>query len=283
MQACAIDLIGGLHFEVNQARESMTLGFVNLDKKPLKNLEIVRLVRPSVKIFKQQLDLVNNYAELRQDRGREILEQTLPTQMPFWGSIIGLQPHRHKWTMELVSLALALTVDVEMRFKHGFACPRAMELSPQIQPMILTPGHASWPSGHATECFTVASVLHALLPDGDKYEEQLQRLAARVAVNRTIAGVHYPVDTAVGRLLGKSLADFFVARCLGSNQLHKRGFNGRKFHDAQGNVIDFDLRVSMDDNQSGYYDYLPKIGNIAPSPLLAYMWARAAEEWKPLK
>ena len=39
----------------------------------------------------------------------------------------------------------------------------------------------------------------------------------------------------------------------------------------------------MDDNQSGYYDYLPKIGNIAPSPLLAYMWARAAEEWKPLK
>lgn len=286
LQICELELLGGLHFGVQHARESVTLEFVDLNKKPLKNHAIVRLVRPTAKVFKQQVELVSNYAELREDRGSEILSQMTP-QVPYWGSIVGLQPHRHKWTLELITLVLIFTSDVEMRFKHAFACPRPMELSPQIQPMIDTPGHASWPSGHATEAFAVATVLLALLENangtGAKYREQLQRQAARIAVNRTVAGLHYPVDSAVGRLLGTALGEFFAARCLGSNQLHERGFDGRKFHDAQGKVVDFDLRVPMDDNLSGYYQYLTRIGTVAASPLLAFMWSKAAKEWEPLK
>lgn len=129
----------------------------------------------------------------------------------------------------------------------------------------------------------VSTVLQALLPHGAKYSEQLERQAARIAVNRTVAGLHYPVDSAVGRLLGTGLADFFVARCTGNNKLHERGFNGRKFHDAQGQVIDFDPRVSMADNQSGYYEYLSAVGAIAASPLMAFMWGKAAKEWQPIK
>ncbi|MCZ8286217.1 MAG: phosphatase PAP2 family protein, partial [Bacteroidia bacterium] len=167
-------------------------------------------------------------------------------------------------------------------FKHAFACPRADTLSPQIQSMIPSPGHSSWPSGHATEAFLTATLLQALLPQGSKYQEQLQRLAARIAVNRTVAGVHYPVDTAVGRLLGTSLAEFLVARCLGG-KLHERGFDGRKFHDAKGQVIDFDLRVSMSDNKSGYYQLRPTTSTVAVSPILAFMWDKAAKECQPLK
>jgi len=286
LQVCELELLGGLHFDVNQAKESVTLGFVDLNRRPLKDHTVVRLIRPTAKVFKQQVGLVANYAELREDRGSEILSQTTP-QVPYWGSVVGLQPHRHKWTLELITLSLLLASDVEMRFKHAFACPRPMELSPQVQPMIDTPGHASWPSGHATEAFTVATVLLALLENangtGAKFREQLERQAARIAVNRTVAGLHYPVDSAVGRLLGTALGDFLVARCLGNNKLHERGFDGRKFHTPQGGVVDFDLRVSMDDHHSGYYEYLGKVGNIAASPLLAFMWSKAVKEWKPLQ
>ncbi|MGH8758523.1 MAG: phosphatase PAP2 family protein [Burkholderiales bacterium] len=286
LQVCELDLLSGLHFDVSQAKDSVALGFVDLDKKPLKSHSIVRLMRPTAKVFKQQLQLVADYAELREDRASEIVTQMTP-QVPFWASIVGLQPHRHKWTLELIVLSLILASDVEMRFKHAFTCPRPMELSPQIQPMLDTPGHASWPSGHATEAFTVVTVLLALLESANgtagKYREQLERQAARIAVNRTVAGLHCPVDSAAGRLLGTSLGEFLVARCLGNNKLHERGFDGRKFHDAQGNVVDFDLRVSMDDNHSGYYEYLSKIGTVAASPLLAFMWSKAAKEWEPLK
>jgi hypothetical protein len=73
-----------------------------------------------------------------------------------------------------------------------------------------------------------------------------------------------------------------VARCTIGAKLNERGFDGRKFHDAKGNVIDFDPRVSMQDNQSGYYELLPATGTVAASPLLRFMWRKAADEWKRL-
>jgi hypothetical protein len=280
MAVCGLELLSGLHFDADQADLSMTLGFVNLDKKPLKDQTLAKLTRPTAGIFGQQLDLVANYAELREDRGAEILAQ-MNGGGAFFGAIVGLSAIRHKYTLELLDLAMSLATHVEMRFKHGFACPRPVELSPQIQPMIPTPGHATWPSGHATESFLTSSLLQALLPNGSVYQEQLDRLAARIAVNRTVAGLHYPVDSAAGRLLGTALADFMVARCTGGN-IHKRGFDGTGFHGAGNTVIDFDPRVSMVDNQSGYYDFTTATQAVAVSPLLQFMWQKAAAEWQPL-
>jgi hypothetical protein len=292
LQVCGLALLAGMCFSVNQNKESVTLGFVDLDRKPLKDYSLVRLVRPSKAVFRQQLDLVANYAELREERASEILTQMVP-QVPFWASIVGLQAHRHKWTLELVALSLSLASHVEMRFKHAFACPRPVELSPQIQPMIPTPGHASWPCGHATEAYMVSGILQALLPNGATYGEQLERQAARISVNRTVAGLHYQVDNAVGRLLGAALAEFFVARCIRNAKLHERGFIGPNFHGPKNTVIDFDPRVSMTDNKSGYYEYdkspisngksPSSTGSVACSPLLAFMWAEAAKEWQSLK
>jgi hypothetical protein len=252
---------------------------VDLDKKPFRDVDLARLVRPTEKIFKQQLEFVNTYAELRDDRGGEILAQ-IDGCADFVSSVIGLTAHRHKYTAELLNLAMSLAAHVEMRFKHGFAVQRPNLLSPQIQPMIPTPGHASWPSGHGTEAYLTCTLLQALLPNGAKYKEQLERLAARMAVNRTVAGLHYPVDSAAGRMLGTALADFLIARCAGG-KVHERGFDGRKFHDAQGNGIDFDPRVSMSDNKSGYYLLSPRVAVVAASPLLRFMWKKAEAEWAP--
>jgi len=132
----------------------------------------------------------------------------------------------------------------------------------------------------------VATLIQALLQQangtGDKYAEQLQRLAARVAVNRTVAGLHYPVDSAVGRLRGTALAGFCIARCLGGS-VHERGFEGPKFHGPKDAAIDFDPRISMIDNKSRYYTYSSTSSHISASPLLEFMWTKAAKEWQPLK
>ena len=54
--------------------------------------------------------------------------------------------------------------------------------------------------------------------------EQLERQAARIATNRVIAGVHFPVDSMAGRMLGVALGEYFVGRCAGGQK-----FMGRKF------------------------------------------------------
>ena len=111
---------------------------------------------------------------------------------------------------------------VHQRLKHTLACRRPNEYSAQIQPMILTPSHGALPSGHATEAFITALVLLRLIsgaaPVGSPYREnqwaaQLMGLASRVAINRTVAGVHFPIDSVAGCILGLTLGEYFYRRC----------------------------------------------------------------------
>ena len=166
-----------------------------------------------------------------------------------------------------------------------FAALRPSDFSPQIQPMIPVPGHGSWPSGHATEAFLTATVLEALLnqaspgssPNGTASREQFQRLAARIAVNRTVAGVHFPVDSAVGRLLGTALGEFLVARA-NDGKVHERGFDGRQYEHAGGAPLDFSLHQSIDHGHG--YSRSAQAVPVGPAPLMAWLWKEAVKEWQ---
>jgi membrane-associated phospholipid phosphatase len=45
---------------------------------------------------------------------------------------------------------------------------------------------------------------------GTAFEAQLQRLSARIAENRMVAGLHFPIDGVAGQHLGAALATWFV-------------------------------------------------------------------------
>ena len=163
--------------------------------------------------------MVLSWAELRNERATEILAQIDPTYA-FWSSIVYMHPDRTKRTFELINMVLQFCVYVEMRFKHALACWRPVEYNAQVQPMITTPGHGAFPSGHATQVHAVAYVLKKLLssisiPGYPTVIDQLDRQAARIATNRVVAGVHFPVDSMAGRMLGVALGEYFVGRCTG--------------------------------------------------------------------
>src|SRR5690242_17435987 len=123
---------------------------------------LVDISRPDEAAFKKQLEFLETYADLRPDRASEILAE-MGGGMAFLSAIAYLNSDRTKWTIELIATVLRLARHVEMRFKHALASRRALEYSPQVQPMIATPTHGSYPSGHATETFSAAVVLGQLL------------------------------------------------------------------------------------------------------------------------
>jgi len=104
------------------------------------------ITRPTAKIFNEQIVLVKHYAALRSDRVAEITAQ-LGLPLTFFSSIVQLDPNRTRWTLELLHAALRFASIVVMRCKHGMACRRPQEYSPQIQPIISTPLHSAykWP------------------------------------------------------------------------------------------------------------------------------------------
>jgi membrane-associated phospholipid phosphatase len=208
------ELLAGLQFEPGQRLRSAKLksGGAN----------VVTLFVPDVDFFFDQMLLVESHAELRAERHNEILAQVVP-QTANWSAIAGLSPETHRYTWEVLGIGLRFAMTVVMRFKHMLNCPRPVEYSPAIQPMILTPGYAAYPSGHATEAYFVAELLPILMKSAtrsgsgqagraDGLAIQLERLAFRVAENRVVAGLHFPVDSLCGRVLGVALAQYFVWR-----------------------------------------------------------------------
>jgi membrane-associated phospholipid phosphatase len=288
VMACFTELVEGLLFKTRNATKEASLEFVNLQTNNSQRKPLVHMKAPAKAQFKKQLDLVAAYADLRADRLNEIVAQ-FGFPLSFWASLIGLHAHRHGKTLQLLDLTISLAIHVEMRFKHIFANVRPVEFSPQVQPVIATPGHGSWPSGHSTEAFIVATVLEALFNaasavgattgNGTASREQLQRLAARIAVNRTVAGLHFPVDSAAGRLLGTALGEFLVARATGG-KVHTWGFNGRLFEGPNGEPLDFNLHQSMDNTSGHAYTRSASTTVVGNAPLVAWLWGEAVKEWE---
>src|SRR3984893_7877272 len=208
---------------------------------------IAEIGRPLKATFVAQIPLVLNWAELREERATEILAQIDP-QYAFWSSIVYLHPDRTRRTLELINMVLQFCVYVEMRFKHALACFRPVEYNAEVQPMITTPGHGSFPMGHATQAYAVAHMLKYLLnldPAANTGTntgygmiiDQLDRQVARITTNRVVAGVHFPVDRMAGRMLGVALGEYFVGRCTG--QTVPQTFMSRTFISGGSGGIDY--------------------------------------------
>jgi membrane-associated phospholipid phosphatase len=244
--------------------------------------DLVTMTRPDITFFVKQLPMVQSWAELRDERTAEILAQ-IDNQFPFIAAATGLNVSGKPRTMEWLTVAIQFTIAVESMFKHAFACYRPVHLSPQVQPIITTPGHSSYPMGHAAQAFATVVALAALvnIPKAHATYRQLYLQARRISVNRTVAGVHFPIDAAAGQSLGLSLGEFFVcASGIAGAQCFDRTFT------PTGNGDDDDVPGGKSNDYRGDGTEEPygcKKGvaalTITASPLLKRMVKLARAEW----
>jgi PAP2 superfamily len=234
---------------------------------------ICEIARPSnVGTFRSQLELVMNYADLRIDRLAEILAQEADI-LAFFAAIAPTDSPRRKSSFELLTAAQAICVGLEMQAKHYCWAARPAEFSQDVQPAIPTPDHSTFPSGHATEAFAIATILHRLMTGKDSADglanwRMVFRLAHRIAVNRTVAGLHFPIDSAAGAVLGCAIGDAFCD-LLEDGRVHRRAFDGN---------------APFGDFQSDWLKRLPaptegKQAAEGP-PLVKACWSKAKLEWR---
>ena len=110
--------------------------------------------------------------------------------------------------MELIGVALRLASFVAQRFKHSLCVRRPHEYSPQVQPVITTPGawvaaeracHAGF-RGRTTPARLQATA--AANPPTALLTQQLMAQAARIAINRTWPDFTSQSTVLPGRFLG---------------------------------------------------------------------------------
>lgn len=245
----------------------------------LDGAEICQITRPDDAFFSAQLDYVTAYAELRSDRIPEISVQTGDV-MSFFGAMGQLNAARRGKTMELLSLVQSVAIQLEMQIKHHCWAPRPIDLSDRVQPIIQTPDHSAFPSGHATESFAIAATLHRLMSGQSAaqgvadWEAMVLPAAHRIAVNRTIAGVHYPVDSAAGAVLGLTIAEAVAALAgQGAAQSVRLDSDTNWFLDQSGARGDFAW-------SGGLERYAPSAGSTPDAASMwSDFWAGAQAEW----
>jgi membrane-associated phospholipid phosphatase len=247
---------------------------------------LMKLTRPAQSIFAEQLDLIESYAHIRADRAHEIVAQIF-VPFGFFSSIAWLHPDRRKFTIEFLMLVFRLCAFAHLPMKVALGCPRPNAYSPQIQPIVDSPLHGALPSGHATEAFAIGATLAAILktasPRYASWEAQLLRLAERVAVNRTIAGVHFPIDSMAGAALGLQLSRYLVRRCVPGGSVHCWHFKGPDAKDARTDFSGDAVVGAITGGAAAIgIEKLPTpitVPNPADGDTLVWLWKKAVAEW----
>jgi hypothetical protein len=114
----------------------------------------------------------------------------------------------------------------------------------------------------------------------DPHFQQLMRHAERIAVNRTVAGVHFPADSAAGMVLGQALSDYYLRRFGGTGSIPSRTFDGKKFKG------DFSYESVLEKPQGDSEADIcrsPELFTISQSTLLKHVWLAALDEWRPVR
>lgn len=136
----------------------------------------------------------------REERREEILAQAESVYAYYFARLM-MTEKSHPRTFELMNAAIVVGRALIMYEKQRFNRPRPSQLAADLEPMIVVPGHPSYPAGHPFQSRLMSLALAELRPDA---RVSLLALAERIGENREVAGVHYRSDSVAGHRLAEA-------------------------------------------------------------------------------
>lgn len=146
----------------------------------------------------EQLRRILDEADNREERFAEILDQhTAEGAIKYWLGMLMIDAASAPATYQLIRVARRIGELVAMCLKEHYREARPSQACPAIVPMVDPPLTPAFPSGHALQSRLISLCLEAAgRPHGES--RLLFELSRRIAQNRVIAGLHYPLDNEAG-------------------------------------------------------------------------------------
>lgn len=176
--------------------------------------------RPFVTIKAYDDKQIRDMAKLTQQWARpagwnrqdEFVAQQNESLILQFSQVVGLQRGRHPFTYELLEAAENLLVPVLMGFKQALAMRRPHEVLTPLPTALEVPANGALPGGHAAVAYLLADLLTEILGEARANKTLMHRIAARIAHNRVLAGLHHPADSIAGAMLGMAWAQLLLGQ-----------------------------------------------------------------------
>lgn len=104
----------------------------------------------------------------------------------------------------ILSMGLADSIITVFNAKYTYWSKRPFMRDPMIHTVMPTPNHPSYPAGHSSISSTAATILSFYFPENKKEWGHLASLASQ---GRVWGGIHFPIDTQQGLILGKKVGE----------------------------------------------------------------------------
>jgi membrane-associated phospholipid phosphatase len=181
----------------------------------------VALPPPTYPVTAKMIDevLVLAVAERPEALG-EIAEENQNFQLR-WLQLLNISATSHPQTFLLMKIMARVgefaMVQLKLQYRNPAGAthppyywyqPRPSQVCSTLYPPVAVPGHPAYPAGHALIGTLTSECLADLLP---RYKEPLRALAARVGMNRVIAGLHFREDIDAGARAAVALKPFLTA------------------------------------------------------------------------
>jgi hypothetical protein len=145
-----------------------------------------------------QLRRILEVSDERDKRYAEIIDQHgAEGAIKYWLRMLEINPATAPATHQLIRIGRRIGEHVVMCLKEHYQEARPSQVCPAIMPLIEVPNHPSFPAGHALQSHLISKCLEAAKRSRNQ-PEMLFNLSRRVAENRVIAGLHYPLDNEAG-------------------------------------------------------------------------------------
>jgi membrane-associated phospholipid phosphatase len=170
-------------------------------------------------------DELDGLALAARDERASALGQILSQDVEFisdFMAVLGITPGSHPQTYRVLHIGSLIASYAVLYYKGLRDRPRPSQIAPALMPPIPVPGHASWPSGHATQAWLIRLCIERIMngtvsaADEAAVASNVRTLAIRIGRNREIAGLHYPSDSDDGRRLAETIFPFLTGMAAGS-------------------------------------------------------------------
>ena len=223
LHAKAVDAARNLRFREYWDAELQASVYVNefVAKNPSWLEELATALEPGRKALRKerdkQLQEVMALSDEREARFAEIIDQhTGEGALKYWLGMLMIDASSPR-TLQLVHVGRRLGELVVMCLKDHFGEPRPSQVCPAIVPMIDPPITPAYPAGHALQSHLISKLIEASYRVVSQ-SHVLFALSHRVAENRVVAGLHYPIDNEAGvvaaeAVYAKLMSDEAKLRC----------------------------------------------------------------------